>query len=210
MNCTLCDTPLTIKSDAYYFHCLTCGAFVKDKRFYLTASQERSRYINHNNDVNDVAYQRFTAPITDYILENFDANSTGLDYGCGTGPVISKQLQAKGFRVTLFDPFFYPDEDYLNHRYDYVFSCEVFEHFYNPKHELNKLIALLKSGGILLVMTHVFDESKNFDTWYYRKDPTHVFIYTAQTFNYIRDAFNLDLVLQTERLIVLRKQQHAN
>ena len=109
-------------------------------------------------------------------------------------------------RKILFDPFFHPDENYINHSYDYIFSCEVFEHFHEPKQEIEKLLQLLKPGGRLYIMTHLYDLKINFEHWYYRNDPTHVFIYTHRTIEFIAEKYALTLEEQTDRLVVLRKQ----
>ena len=192
-------------ADDFYFICETCGAYVKDKQYYISQKQEKARYEKHNNDVTDVGYQKFTSPITEAILENHLKEELGLDYGCGTGPVISKQLTDKGYQVNLFDPFFYPDNDYLNHLYDYIFSCEVFEHFYYPKQEIEKLLLLLKPNGKLYIMTHLYNNNIDFKNWYYRKDPTHVFIYTKKTFDFIEREYNLKIEKLTDRLIIVNK-----
>ncbi|PIY11070.1 MAG: 2-polyprenyl-3-methyl-5-hydroxy-6-metoxy-1,4-benzoquinol methylase [Flexibacter sp. CG_4_10_14_3_um_filter_32_15] len=207
MNCTLCETLLKNKADEFYFICDTCGAYLKDQKFYLNNLQEKDVYSEHQNDVNDIRYQNFTSPITNVILEKFTSQHLGLDYGCGTGPVISKVLYDKGYKVELYDPYFYPNENYLNHKYDYIFSCEVFEHFYNPKQEIEKLLAILKPTGALLVMTHIYDfeTDVNFKDWYYRKDPTHVFIYTVKTIQFIADRYNLEAKIEKNRMVVFSK-----
>ncbi len=205
MNCPLCDTKLEIQADEYYFICSICAALVKDKKYHLLPEQEKCRYEGHNNDVNDVRYQNFTAPITEAILQKFNSKHLGLDYDCGMGPVISKLLRERGYNVKLYDPHFHPDEEYLNHHYDYIFSCEVFEHFYRPKAEITKLVRLLKPNGFLLFMTHLYDENTNFKNWYYRNDPTHVLIFSANTIQYIVDNFNLSIVKQNSRMIILKK-----
>lgn len=206
MNCTLCHTPLITKIDYEYLQCTTCGAYVKDETLYFNQEKEKQHYECHNNDVNDIGYQKFTSPITNTILADCTPDTLGLDFGCGKGPVITKQLVDRGYQVKLYDPYFYPDTDYLNHQYDYIFSCEVFEHFYNPLEEIQKLTNLLKSGGLLLVMTHQYTGQQPFDKWYYRKDQTHVFIYTPQTITYIANQFGYDIKTQTERMFVLRKK----
>lgn len=205
MICTLCETSLKNKIDDSFFVCEVCSAIVKDSQFYITIQQEKERYESHNNDINDTRYQQFTSPITEFILDNYSQKHVGLDYGCGTGPVISKQLQNNGFRVQLFDPFFYPDENYLNFQYDYIFSCEVFEHFFHPKQEIEKLLLLLKLGGRLLIMTHQFDELTAFSKWYYRKDSTHVFIYTQKTFEFIAKKYQLTIENNNNRFVILKK-----
>ena len=130
----------------------------------------------------------------------------GLDYGCGKGPVITHQLKAKGFLIDLYDPYFYPDTSYLHKTYDYIFSCEVFEHFYHPFDEITKLRKLLNPGGLLIIKTHLFNNQTDFKNWYYRKDQTHVFIYTFKTFEYIAEHFGFDIVRLSEKLVVLRKK----
>ncbi len=207
MNCTLCTTQLKNKADNYYFICPTCGAYVKDKKYYISEEQEKKVYNTHNNDVNDIRYQHFTSPITNEILKDFEPSHLGLDYGCGTGPVISKQLIDKGFRVKLYDPFFHPSKAYLKYQYDYIFSCEVFEHFYQPKQEIEKLLSLLKPNGKLLVMTHLYNHSIDFYNWYYRNDPTHVFIYTKSTIDYLVKKYELTIEKGNERLTVFKKAE---
>lgn len=205
MNCTLCNTPLVNQADKFYFICSTCGALVKNNKYYVTPEREKTRYEEHNNDVNDTRYQKFTSPITNTILEKFDPMHLGLDYGCGTGPVISKILIDKGYRIKLYDPFFYPDKSFLNHTYDYIFCCEVFEHFYNPKQEITKLLDLLKPNGYLIIMTHLYHKQIDFSTWYYRNDLTHVFIYTTKTIHFIAEKYNLGIEKLNEKVIVLKK-----
>ena len=210
MHCTLCENPLEDKVDDFYFQCSVCDAFVKDSQFYINSQQEKTRYEAHHNDVNDAGYQKFTSPITNYILEKYSPNQLGLDFGCGTGPVISKQLHDQHYRVKLFDPYFFTDESYLNFQYDYIFSCEVFEHFYQPKKEIEKLLGILKTSGRLLIMTHQYDGVIAFTKWYYRKDPTHVFIYTSKTFAYIASKYQLTIEFQNNRFIILQKCVKSN
>ena len=206
MNCILCQSPLTNKVDALYYQCDTCFAYVKDVASYFSAEQEKRHYEFHNNDVNDLGYQKFTSPITNEIRSRFSPNTLGLDFGCGKGPVITKQLVDAGYSVHLYDPYFYPDRSYANDRYDYIFSCEVFEHFYHPDQEIAHLKALLKDRGLLLVMTHLYEGKVPFESWYYRKDETHVFIYTRQTFEYIAKQYDFTILVLEERFIVLESK----
>ena len=124
MICPLCETLLETKIDEFYHQCSTYKALVKDEQFYISNDDEKCRYKSHNNDVNDVRYQNFTSPITNKILENFKPTDLGLDYGCGTGPVITKMLEKHRYQVKLYDPYFHPSLNYLDFNYDYIFSCE--------------------------------------------------------------------------------------
>ncbi|MVX37051.1 class I SAM-dependent methyltransferase [Myroides sp. LoEW2-1] len=205
MQCTLCNLPLEKKVDEFYFICDNCEAYLKDSQYYFSPDKEKKHYECHNNDINDIGYQEFTSPVTNAILERCTSDMLGLDYGCGKGPVITKQLNEKGYQINLYDPFFYPSQDYLNYNYDFIFSCEVFEHFYNPFQELTKLYNLLKTGGLLIVKTHLYTGKTDFVNWYYRKDQTHVFIYTFKTFKVISQQFGFEIEHLSERLVILRK-----
>ncbi len=210
MNCTLCGSTLIKKKDAYYYDCDICKAIVKDEIYYLIADEEKARYETHNNDVNDIRYQNFTSPITNYVIENFLPEHKGLDFGSGTGPVISSMLMKKNYDIIQYDPFFAPDQNVLNNRFDYIVSCEVFEHFYNPKTEIDRLTSLLKKNGMLLIMTMLYNDQIDFKTWHYRKDPTHVFIYRKETVEYIANEKKLEIVILTDRFIVLKKTGYSN
>jgi len=77
----------------------------------------------------------------------------------------------------------------LNSTYDFIVSCEVIEHFYNPAQEFKLLNKLLKKHAPLVVKTDLHDSNTNFDTWYYRLDPTHVAFYSVQTLEWIRNSY---------------------
>jgi hypothetical protein len=102
-------------------------------------NDEVLRYTQHNNDVNDVRYQKFVQPLVTGILQDFDQSHIGLDFGAGTGPVISKLLTDEGYVIKQYDPFFYDHAELLNQKYDYIACCEVVEHFHNPAKEFKLL-----------------------------------------------------------------------
>ncbi len=193
------------KKDTYYYDCSTCKAIVKDEEYYLTADEEKTVYETHNNDVNDVRYQKFTMPITNYVIDKFLPAHNGLDFGSGTGPVISSMLMKKNYDIVQYDPFFAPNQSIFNKRYDYIFSCEVFEHFHKPKIEIDKLISLLKINGALLIMTLLYNDQIDFNKWNYRNDSTHVFIYRKETIEYIVKEKELEIDILTDRFILIRK-----
>lgn len=74
MHCTLCETALKNKLDECFFICEVCNAIVKNSQYYISHQQEKERYESHNNNVNDVRYQQFTSPITNFILKNYSQN----------------------------------------------------------------------------------------------------------------------------------------
>lgn len=205
MNCPLCDSPLTLKIDPDYFDCKTCRALVKHPDLLPTPDEEVHRYQLHNNDVNDPGYQQFTAPIWQYVLTHFSQKDKGLDFGSGTGPVISKMLLEQGYHISQYDPFFSPNEALLDLKYHYIACCEVVEHFFYPRKEFKKLDTLLLPGGRFVGMTLLYHDALDFKNWVYRKDETHVFIYRKETLEYIARLFNYQLLELTGRFFVFGK-----
>lgn len=205
MICTLCNSPLTNKRDEYYYDCDHCKAIIMSDQYFLSSHQEKKIYEAHVNDVSDSRYQDFTSPITNFVLGNFLAKHKGLDFGSGTGPVISSELKKKDYDIVQYDPFFAPDISLLNNSYDYILSCEVFEHFYQPKLEIDRLISILNTHGCLLIMTMLYHDEIDFKNWSYRKDPTHVFIYRKETMEYIADKYHLVIEMISDRFIAFRK-----
>ncbi|MDA3817128.1 MAG: hypothetical protein PF486_07110, partial [Prolixibacteraceae bacterium] len=101
-----------------------------EKAFYPTQIRERERYIEHNNDVNDVRYQNFVSPITGAVQNDFSPVDSGLDFGGGTGPVITNFINDNGYNIIDYDPYFNDRPELLEKTYDYIACCEVMEHFF--------------------------------------------------------------------------------
>lgn len=208
MQCLLCKNQSklfkTINSKKYY-KCNNCSSVMLCPKDYISAEEEKKRYLTHNNDVEDKRYQKFTSPITNTVKKNFTTNSIGLDYGAGTGPVITSQLNKSGYKVNLYDPFFHPHKENLKTSYDYIISCEVIEHFHNPSEEFERLNSLLKPKGKLILMTDLYDKNIDFENWYYKNDETHVFFYHKEALNWIKKKYNFKQLKVDKRLIVFSK-----
>ncbi len=205
MNCPLCKhLGKPFYGDEFYM-CGNCSGIYKNKADYVDESAEIQRYKEHNNDVNDPGYQKFVSPITNYVLENFKPNHSGLDFGSGTEPVISKILQDNKYTIYQFDPFFSNNVELLNETYDYIVCCEVIEHFHTPNVEFDLLHHMLNSNGTLLCMTHLYDNTIDFKNWYYKNDSTHVFIYQPETMHYIADTYRFTDIEINNRLIIFKK-----
>jgi 2-polyprenyl-3-methyl-5-hydroxy-6-metoxy-1,4-benzoquinol methylase len=136
--------------------------------------------------VEDEGYQKFNRPVIEAILTR-PAPLDILDFGCGDGPVIPHMLQGSGYNIELYDPFFRPDESVLEKEYDVVTLVEVAEHLYYPQKEFTRIKKMLKPGGRLIAMTELFRDHMNFGDWYYRKDPTHVCLYSERTMNWLKN-----------------------
>lgn len=194
MKCTLCSTETEPfyyyeKEARHYHRCPNCRAVLMDQKDYPTPQEEIQRYESHNNDVEDPRYQNFVSPLVEKITRRFEPEHLGLDFGSGTGPVITKMLSDQGYNLNVFDPFFDNNPEVLEHKYDYIVSCEVIEHFHNPYREFKDLKSMLKPDGALFLKTDVYTEDIDFHAWYYKSDETHVFFYHPKTFDWIKKEF---------------------
>lgn len=208
MDCILCaaKTGKFWKSKKREFvRCTNCGGIQLLPEYYVAEDIEKQRYLSHNNDVEDPRYQEFVSPITSRVLSDFSVKNTGLDYGCGTGPVATTELEKEGFSIALYDPYFYPDKSVLKNTYDFIICCEVMEHFYDPAGEFRELSQSLNPGGKLYCKTSIYSEDLDFDNWYYKNDPTHVFFYTRKSLEWIRDNLGFSVLEIEPKLIVLSK-----
>ena len=148
-----------------------------------------------------MGYQKFVSPITSAILRDYSQNDKGLDFGAGTGPVVSKILNDNKYSINQYDPFFHNYPDLLEKKYNYIACCEVIEHLYHPKKEFLMLKNLLAQGGRLYIMTSLYDDSINFKTWNYKDDCTHVFIYQKETLLWIKEELGFSTLTIAGRLI---------
>ena len=52
-------------------------------------------------------------------------------------------IKKDGFKVDIYDPYFFPNKEIFSKNYNFITCTEVAEHFHNPQKEfmlLNKLI----------------------------------------------------------------------
>lgn len=192
------------KQKEYHF-CTQCTSISLSKDCWLPESEEKKRYETHVNNVEDLRYQKFVSPIVNNILDDFNISHKGLDFGSGTGPVITKMLRDQNYNLKTYDIFFDNNPKVLEEKYDFIACCEVIEHFFNPHKEFRLLYDLLNNDGKLYLMTEMYNVESNFDTWYYKGDPTHVFFYTKKTFEWIRRTFGFKSVEFHGRMIILSK-----
>lgn len=207
MKCSLCEgdtEKFKYCRKREYIKCKNCQSVMLDSDYYISLEKEKERYKKHNNDVNDKKYQAFVSPIVDSILNDYDKNHRGLDFGAGTGPVITKLLRDKGYGIQIYDPFFANDKKKLEEKYDYIVCCEVVEHFHNPKKEFKKLKYMLKQGGSLYIMTSIYKDGIDFESWNYKNDSTHVFFYHKKALEYIKKVYGFSEMIIKKDMIIYK------
>jgi SAM-dependent methyltransferase len=204
--CPLCKTsaePYFTEKERLFLKCATCKAVLTHPDNFLDSQAEKVRYELHKNDPHNEGYQKFVSPITSGILNDFSPAHKGLDFGSGTGSPIIKVLRDNNYNIVEYDLYFHNHPELLHQKYDYIACCEVAEHFKKPHKEFALLRGLLKPGGKLYLMTEMIDDSKDFAVWYYKKDPTHVFLFHPETFEWIKKEFGFKDLKIHKRLAAL-------
>jgi hypothetical protein len=208
MKCPLCSNE-SLPSIIQTFDCSHCGLKFKDPNILLSNKEESDRYQTHQNNPDDQGYKNFLNKLI-IPLEKFLSKETflSLDFGCGPGPTVSLLLEKFGADTYDYDPLFFPKNELLKpFLYDVVTSTEVVEHFHHPKADWQLLTSLVKSGGLLGIMTQFLKPETDYAKWWYKNDPTHVVFYTEKTFDYLSEYYGLEKVFCDEiSVIIFRKR----
>ena len=209
MNCIVCKSNLIdvfkIIEEKKYWNCLSCSAKFLDKLHYLDPFSEKNRYLEHNNSIKDESYRNFLSKLSIPLENKLKKDDIGLEFGCGHGPALADMLFAKGYKVDLYDPFFFPNSEVLKNKYNFITCTETVEHFFDPHKEFNLLDKLLTHKAWLGIMTCFLTEEHKFENWYYRKDPTHVVFYAEKTFKVIAEQRNWSCEIPNKDIVLFYK-----
>lgn len=208
MKCILCNSPATFfaeEREKRYYQCKNCEAVVMNTADYVSEAEEQERYEEHNNDVTDPRYQRFVTPVVDAVLRYTQPSDKGLDFGAGTGPVITKLLREQSYEMSLYDPFFWDRPKNLDKKYGFIVCCETMEHFHQPRKEFEQLHDLLEDDGYLFCKTKLYSDDVIFSGWRYAHDQTHVIFYTIKTLEWISENIGFDLLYAGDDVIIFQK-----
>ncbi len=179
-----------------YWQCTCCQLVFAEPLSLPDKGAEKAVYDCHQNDPADAGYRKFLGKLANPLLQRLTASKHGLDFGCGPGPALAAMMQEAGHRMAVYDPFFAPSPEVLQQSYDFITCTEAIEHFHSPAKEWQMLLAMLKPGGYLGIMTKLVIDQQRFSQWHYKLDPTHVSFFSRQTFAYLakRDGLSLEFV----------------
>ena len=210
--CPLCNYPQT--NDFYsgprrvYYRCPQCGLIFVAREHLLTSEAEKARYDLHQNDPEDPGYRQFLQQFTQPLLDHLDPPPLkGLDFGSGPQPVLAQMLEAQGYQMAVYDPFYAPDKEALKSTYDFVTCTETIEHFYEPAKEWALLVSLIKPGGWLGIMTQLVEHPETFADMHYITDATHVSFYSWHTFRFLAERDHLRVKFIDDRIILFQKPE---
>jgi Methyltransferase domain len=212
--CSLClaESPALYQEigGRQYFGCQSCGLIQLSPFHHLSTEEERKHYDCHKNGPDELGYRGFLDRICCPLHNLLVPGSVGLDFGSGPGPVLAMLMREKGHQVENYDPYYAPDPTCLNGAYDFITLTEVAEHLKDPSKEIARLWNILNVGGYLAIMTQMTDGIRDFEHWYYRRDPTHVCFWSISTMRWL--ASNLEgaeLILPGAGLTFFRKRSIA-
>ncbi len=207
MECKICGSEIVVREDKkgsnIYGFCGKC-MFV-EKLNKVGMEIEKEEYIRHNNNFENNGYVKYLNDFLDEGVSPFVESGLHLDYGCGPGPVLHGLMEQRGFFSKTYDYYHQHDEDYSKYKYDIITSTEVFEHFYDPIRNIEKILKLLNNGGILSIMTSFVKPLPEFYEWWYIRDITHVSFYHAKTFEFIAEKYGLEIIYSNNKNIIVLK-----
>lgn len=212
MTCTLCEGPALFWYEApdrkKYFRCGNCSLVFLEPGSHPDAERELARYREHNNLLNSPSYlsylDRLAAPVTAALAPG---KKRGFDYGCGPVEGMRHLLEPRGFSISSYDPYFFSREELLKFSYDFVLCSEVVEHFFRPCQDFLRLQSCLGSGSILGISSRLYPESsEEFAHWGYRRDPTHVSFFSAETVHWLAQKFGWELLNLESPIWIFRKR----
>ncbi len=212
MLCPLCQShdlkPLQHRDvPGDLFHCQICDLIFKEAQTYLPWSEQKTRYDQHRNDIENPGYVQFFEQLLGPLRQHLRPNISALDWGSGPGeaPVLAQLLAREALKVDLFDPIYQPNLS-SSSVYDLITSTEVLEHFQTPRASLREILFHLKPQGVFAGLTQFHQGPEKFGTWWYVKDPTHVVFYSEKTFQWIADFFSLEILTLQNPVFIFRKK----
>ena len=188
-----------------FFICGVCDMVFVPRSALISPEAQKARYLEHNNEVDDPSYREFLSRLYGPMKPYLRSGSTGLDYGAGPGPALAAMMREDGHEVSIYDPFFQPDENVLEDAYDFITCTETAEHFSEPALDFQRLDGLLKSGGWLGVMTGMLTDWSEFPGWYYHRDPTHVNFYSHETMQWLASRYGWHVIFPEQNVALFQK-----
>lgn len=209
--CPLCQHQQTrlFSSDKrrLYFQCLQCFLVFADRTTLLSAEQEKAQYDLHQNQLDDPGYRKFLSRLALPLLKTLQPEqTTGLDFGCGPGPLLAQMLTEQDKHMRLWDPFYAPDPQALQQKYHFISCTEAIEHFIRPATEWHLWLDLLLPQGVLALMTKRYTDRVGFNHWHYKNDPTHISFFHQSTFEFLAQRDDLELEFPTDDVVIFKKR----
>ncbi|MEP0861734.1 MAG: class I SAM-dependent methyltransferase [Ignavibacterium sp.] len=200
INCKICGNISSLaftekvlnKYDVKYFKCNSCEYLFTENPYWLDEAYKSPINISDTGIMMRNIY--FSKIVSSIIYFCFDKSAKFLDYAGGYG-IFTRLMRDIGFD-------FYWHDDYTTNllargfeksesRYELITAFEVFEHFYKPVEELEKMLKL--SDSILFSTVAIPQEIPSKDWWYYGfEHGQHISFYSDKTLRTLAEKFGLN------------------
>ena len=208
-RCPLCHNSQTRllhqdKKRSFYV-CKTCELTFADANSHLPPAAEKQRYGRSRIASKQKQLSQFILPLLAQLEQQQVGSLLGLNFGRILDDESLTTIENAGHKLNQYDPFFAPNHDVLKLEYDFICCYRVFEHFQNPIKEWTLLSRLLHSGGWLAISTPLLTELDGFAKWHYKNNLTHVSFYQRQTFEYLANNSDFELLFAAKDLVLMQK-----
>lgn len=195
-NCPVCKKSTFLKfkishPERKYYECASCHfLFQKGK----SDVNKRTYKVNTSWEIDDPGFDMRNHIMAEIIKEKIkDKNRIILDYGCGTGLLVSL-LRDDGYKIYGYDPYIEKtnNKEVLSNRlkdlpvkkFDCILAVETIEHLENLKEDLRKILARLEDNGIFIFTTQFYNPKFHRENWQYLS-PAHLSISSLKSIEII-------------------------
>ncbi|MBI5134440.1 MAG: class I SAM-dependent methyltransferase [Candidatus Taylorbacteria bacterium] len=214
MRCKICDSDSKLlfnalvlrKHDVGYYICPKCGFIQTEKPYWLHEAYKNA--INACDTGLLARNQRFSKPVALIIYYFLGKDIACLDYAGGYG-VFTRLMRDIGFDFYWHDPYCENlfakgfELDKAKRRIGLVTAFEAFEHFEDPKAELEKILSISRT---VLFSTDLVPQPapKLNEWWYYSPEHgQHVSFYSKKSIETLAKTYNLRYYTDNKRLHLL-------
>jgi SAM-dependent methyltransferase len=153
-----------------FLHCSACDLVFVPAAEQVSADQAKARYWRQRNTPEDAGYVATLSAVVELLHAQSPTARRVLDYGSGPAPVLMELLREAGHEAAGYDPHFASDTA-MTPPFDAVTAVETFEHFAEPRREVERILGLLRPDGCLLVQTLLHAGLGRFADWWYARGP---------------------------------------
>ena len=179
--------------------------------FHISLEDEIDRYLEHENSLQNEGYVNMFKDKINIMRNVCPKIYKVLDYGCGYEPVLKTLLSRESLQVDGYDPNFFK-KGQTRKDYDLVISTETFEHFREPRKEIERILELLTEFGYMAIMTRFYPSENNgpsyhrFEKWYFKRDPSHIAFFTDEAFAWIAQTHEMEIIFNNHKDFVIFRQ----
>lgn len=192
MECKICRSKTKLLNG--FYHCLNCNFIMKKN--IVSEEAEKNRYLLHKEGEDYFKYLHNL--FKDYLKKD----DIILDFGSGKSNALAQSFPK--YNITSYD-YYFNQVAYDDKKYDVIILNEVIEHIEYPLEVLENLRKMLKEEGFILIQTGLTDKIEDINKWWYTRDITHISFFSLNTFSYIAQKLNLNLIKKAQFIILRNK-----